>query len=65
VKDRTGPAATRRTVIVAGTANILVGWPSWPDEIDSRLSEKLPLRPHVFIDPTQTGGRRRRVEGSA
>jgi cation diffusion facilitator family transporter len=35
------------------------------DEIDSRLSEKLPLRPHVFIDPTQTGGRRRRVEGSA
>jgi cation diffusion facilitator family transporter len=24
------------------------------DEIDSRLSEKLPLQPHVFIDPTQT-----------
>jgi chloramphenicol 3-O phosphotransferase len=23
------------------------------DEIDSRLSEKLPLQPHVFIDPTQ------------
>jgi divalent metal cation (Fe/Co/Zn/Cd) transporter len=27
------------------------------DEIDSRLSEKLPLQPHVFIDPTQTQGR--------
>jgi cation diffusion facilitator family transporter len=25
------------------------------DEIDSRLSEKLPVQPHVFIDPTQTG----------
>ena len=25
------------------------------DEIDSRLSEKLPLQPHVFIDPTQAG----------
>jgi cation diffusion facilitator family transporter len=25
------------------------------DEIDSRLSERLPLQPHVFIDPTQTG----------
>ena len=25
------------------------------EEIDSRLSEKLPLQPHVFIDPTQTG----------
>lgn len=24
------------------------------DEVDSRLSEKLPLRPYVFIDPTQT-----------
>ena len=24
------------------------------DEIDSRLSEKLPLQAHVFIDPTQT-----------
>jgi cation diffusion facilitator family transporter len=24
------------------------------DEVDSRLSEKLPLKPHVFIDPTQT-----------
>jgi cation diffusion facilitator family transporter len=24
------------------------------DEIDTRLSEKLPLQPHVFIDPTQT-----------
>jgi cation diffusion facilitator family transporter len=24
------------------------------DEIDRRLSEKLPLQPHVFIDPTQT-----------
>ena len=23
------------------------------DEIDSRLSEMLPLQPHVFIDPTQ------------
>jgi cation diffusion facilitator family transporter len=26
------------------------------DEIDSRLSEKLPLQPHVFIDPTQRDG---------
>jgi cation diffusion facilitator family transporter len=26
------------------------------DKIDRRLSERLPLRPHVFIDPTQTGG---------
>jgi len=25
------------------------------DEIDRRLSEMLPLQPHVFIDPTQTG----------
>jgi divalent metal cation (Fe/Co/Zn/Cd) transporter len=25
------------------------------DEIDRRLSEKLPVRPIVFIDPTQTG----------
>ena len=25
------------------------------DEIDSRLSEKLPLQPYVFIDPTQAG----------
>jgi cation diffusion facilitator family transporter len=25
------------------------------DEIDRRLSETLPLQPHVFIDPTQTG----------
>jgi cation diffusion facilitator family transporter len=25
------------------------------DQIDRRLSEKLPLQPHVFIDPTQTG----------
>jgi cation diffusion facilitator family transporter len=25
------------------------------DEIDRRLSEKLPVQPHVFIDPTQTG----------
>jgi divalent metal cation (Fe/Co/Zn/Cd) transporter len=25
------------------------------DEIDARLSEKLPLQAHVFIDPTQTG----------
>ena len=25
------------------------------DEIDSRLSEKLPVQPHVFIDPTQNG----------
>ena len=24
------------------------------DDLDSRLSEKLPLQPHVFIDPTQT-----------
>lgn len=24
------------------------------DAIDSRLSERLPLQPHVFIDPTQT-----------
>jgi divalent metal cation (Fe/Co/Zn/Cd) transporter len=24
------------------------------DEIDRRLSEKLPLTPNVFIDPTQT-----------
>jgi cation diffusion facilitator family transporter len=24
------------------------------DEVDSRLSERLPLQPHVFIDPTQT-----------
>ena len=24
------------------------------DEIDGSLSEKLPLQPHVFIDPTQT-----------
>jgi cation diffusion facilitator family transporter len=24
------------------------------DEVDRRLSEKLPLQPHVFIDPTQT-----------
>jgi divalent metal cation (Fe/Co/Zn/Cd) transporter len=24
------------------------------DEIDSRLSESLPVRPHVFIDPTQS-----------
>ena len=24
------------------------------DEIDRRLSERLPVRPHVFIDPTQT-----------
>jgi hypothetical protein len=23
------------------------------DEIDSRLSETLPVQPHVFIDPTQ------------
>jgi len=26
------------------------------DEIDSRLSEKLPVQPHVFIDPTQHVG---------
>jgi cation diffusion facilitator family transporter len=26
------------------------------DDIDHRLSEKLPLAPHVFIDPTQTAG---------
>ncbi len=25
------------------------------EEVDSKLSEKLPLRPHVFIDPTRTG----------
>jgi hypothetical protein len=25
------------------------------DEIDSRLSERLPLQPHVFVDPTQAG----------
>ena len=25
------------------------------DDIDRRLSEKLPLQPHVFIDPTQSG----------
>ena len=25
------------------------------DQIDRRLSERLPLQPHVFIDPTQTG----------
>ncbi|HEY6492434.1 MAG TPA: hypothetical protein VIZ43_04115, partial [Trebonia sp.] len=25
------------------------------DKIDRRLSERLPLQPHVFIDPTQTG----------
>jgi divalent metal cation (Fe/Co/Zn/Cd) transporter len=23
------------------------------DEVDSKLTEKLPLQPHVFIDPTQ------------
>ena len=28
------------------------------DEVDRRLSEKLPLQPHVFIDPTQTRDRR-------
>jgi cation diffusion facilitator family transporter len=28
------------------------------DEIDRRLSEKLPLQPNVFIDPTQTGQKR-------
>jgi len=26
------------------------------DDIDHRLSERLSLQPHVFIDPTQTGG---------
>jgi cation diffusion facilitator family transporter len=25
------------------------------DDIDRRLSEKLPVQPHVFVDPTQTG----------
>jgi len=25
------------------------------DEVDRALSEKLPVQPHVFIDPTQTG----------
>ena len=25
------------------------------DDIDSRLSERLPLQPHVFVDPTQAG----------
>jgi cation diffusion facilitator family transporter len=25
-------------------------------EIDRRLSDKLPITPHVFLDPTQTGG---------
>lgn len=34
------------------------------DEIDRRLSEKLPVTPHVFIDPTQTAsaGRAERAE---
>ena len=35
------------------------------DEIDSRLSEKLPVRPHVFIDPTQSVGAGSRETGEA
>ena len=27
------------------------------DEIDGRLADRLPLQLHVFIDPTQTGGK--------
>ncbi len=30
------------------------------DDIDRRLTERLPLVPHVFVDPTQTAGRRPR-----
>jgi hypothetical protein len=26
------------------------------DDIDRRLSERLPVTPYVFIDPTQTAG---------
>ena len=25
------------------------------DDIDKRLADRLPLVPHVFLDPTQTG----------
>jgi hypothetical protein len=32
--------ATRRTVLTAGAANVVV------------LAEKLPVTPHVFVDPT-------------
>ncbi|HEX9043116.1 MAG TPA: hypothetical protein VF838_19220 [Trebonia sp.] len=35
------------------------------DEIDSRLSERLPAQPHVFIDPTQNGGIGSRETGEA
>jgi divalent metal cation (Fe/Co/Zn/Cd) transporter len=82
VRNRERSADTRRTVIVAGAANILVGVvkrssardslivgarvaladelvanqaEDLADEIDRRLSEKLPVQPHVFTDPTQSG----------
>lgn len=35
------------------------------DDIDRRLSDRLPLQPHVFIDPTQTRDRRRDGAGRA
>jgi cation diffusion facilitator family transporter len=35
------------------------------DEIDRRLSEKLPVQPHVFIDPTQNGSTGSRETGEA
>jgi hypothetical protein len=51
--------STRRTVLVAGAANVVVAAAKLAAGLmtgssDLRLAEKLPVVPHVFIDPTQT-----------
>jgi cation diffusion facilitator family transporter len=43
--------------ITAGQAEDLA------DDIDRRLASKLPVQPHVFVDPTQTGARSGRPPG--
>jgi hypothetical protein len=41
--------STRRTVLVAGAANVVVA----VAKLAAGLAERLSLAPHVFIDPTQ------------
>lgn len=46
--------ATRRTVLVAGTANVAIALAKVvADDLDRRLRERLPTVHHVFLDPTQ------------
>jgi hypothetical protein len=53
-------ASTTRTVLIVAARVALAGDSSadqvedLADDIDRRLSERLPVTPYVFIDPTQT-----------